>query len=93
MSTSSLRCRFQTPGFVESGLAGFQGCLWCSGCRVEGFELGGWGRFEEAITAHQDAAAILREVGDAHRLGIARAGLEAALRQRGRRGLWRWLRR
>ncbi|MFI7448484.1 tetratricopeptide repeat protein [Nonomuraea sp. NPDC049714] len=26
-------------------------------------------RFEEAITAHQDAAAIFREVGDAHRLG------------------------
>jgi hypothetical protein len=35
-------------------------------------------RFEEAITAHQDAAAIFREVGDAHRLGIARAGFAAA---------------
>ena len=28
----------QAPGFVESGLAGFQGYLWCGGRCVEGFE-------------------------------------------------------
>ncbi|MFG2078706.1 hypothetical protein, partial [Nonomuraea maritima] len=30
----------QAPGFMESGLAGFQGRLWCGDCRVESFELG-----------------------------------------------------
>jgi hypothetical protein len=30
-------------------------------------------RFEEAITAHQDAAAIFQETGDRHREGIAMA--------------------
>jgi hypothetical protein len=33
-------------------------------------------RFEEAITAHQDAAAIFRETGDRHREGIALDNLE-----------------
>ena len=35
------------------------------------------GRVEEAITAHQDAAAILRETGDQHREGIALNNLES----------------
>ena len=35
-------------------------------------------RFEEAITAHQDAAAIFRETGDRHSEGITLANLEAA---------------
>jgi Tetratricopeptide repeat len=33
-------------------------------------------RFEEAITAHQDAAAIYRETGDRHREGTALNNLE-----------------
>jgi len=35
-------------------------------------------RFEEAITAHQDAAAIYRETGDRHREGITVNNLETA---------------
>ena len=35
-------------------------------------------RFEEAITALQDAAAIFRETGDRHSEGVALANLEAA---------------
>ena len=35
-------------------------------------------RFEEAITAHREAAAIFRETGDRHREGVALANLEAA---------------
>ncbi|MET9339034.1 hypothetical protein [Nonomuraea sp. NPDC003804] len=38
-------------------------------------------RFEEAITAHQDAAVIFAEMGDTYSLGVARANLED-LRQR-----------
>ena len=37
-------------------------------------------RFEEAITAHQDAAAIFRETGDRHREGGALNNLGLALR-------------
>ena len=33
-------------------------------------------RFDEAITAHQDAAAIFRETGDRHREGAALGNLE-----------------
>ena len=36
-------------------------------------------RFEEAITAYQDAAAIYRETGDRHREGLALVGLGLAL--------------
>ena len=36
-------------------------------------------RFEEAITAHQDAVAIYRETGDRHREGIALGNLESVL--------------
>jgi len=36
-------------------------------------------RFEEAITAHQDAAAIFRETGDRHGEGLALTNLGAAL--------------
>ena len=36
-------------------------------------------RFEEAITAHQDAAAIDRETGDRHGEGLALEGLGLAL--------------
>ena len=36
-------------------------------------------RFEEAITAHQDAAAIFRETGDRHGEGIALGNLGVAL--------------
>jgi hypothetical protein len=35
-------------------------------------------RFEEAITACQDAAAIFRETGDRHREGTALGNLKAA---------------
>jgi hypothetical protein len=35
-------------------------------------------RFEEAITAHQDAAAICRETGDGHLEGNVLANLERA---------------
>ena len=41
-------------------------------------------RFEEAITAHQDAAAIYRETGDRHREGMALTNLGLALREVGR---------
>jgi tetratricopeptide (TPR) repeat protein len=37
-------------------------------------------RFEEAVTAHQDAAAIFRETGDRHREGMALNNLGLALR-------------
>ena len=33
-------------------------------------------RFEEAIAAHRDAAAIYRETGDRHREGLALNNLE-----------------
>jgi len=36
------------------------------------------GRFEEAITAHQEAAAIFREVGDQHSERVALGNLETA---------------
>jgi tetratricopeptide (TPR) repeat protein len=39
---------------------------------------------EEAITAHQDAAAIYRETGDRHREGNALNWLGLALRETGR---------
>jgi tetratricopeptide (TPR) repeat protein len=39
---------------------------------------------EEAITAHQDAAAISRETGDRHREGDALNNLGVALREAGR---------
>ena len=42
------------------------------------------GRVEEAITAHQDAAAIFRETGDRRREAMARNNLGIALRQAGR---------
>ena len=35
------------------------------------------GRFEEAITAHQDAAVIYRETGDRYREGLVLDNLEA----------------
>ncbi len=38
-------------------------------------------RFDEAITAHQDAAAIFRETGDRHSEGMALGNLGLALRQ------------
>ena len=38
-------------------------------------------RFEEAITAHQDAAAIFRETGDRHGEGRALDNLGIALRE------------
>ena len=38
-------------------------------------------RFEEAISAHQDAAAIFRETGDRHREGLALTNLGNALRE------------
>ena len=38
-------------------------------------------RFEEAITACQDAAAIYRETGDRHGEGMALSNLGVALRQ------------
>ena len=38
-------------------------------------------RFEEAISAHQDAAAIYRETGDRHREGVALNNLGLALRE------------
>ena len=38
-------------------------------------------RFDEAITAHQDAAAIYRDTGDRHGEGTARNNLGLALRQ------------
>ena len=41
-------------------------------------------RFEEAITAQQDAIAICREVGDRRGEGVALSGLGAALREVGR---------
>jgi tetratricopeptide (TPR) repeat protein len=41
-------------------------------------------RFEEAITAHQDAAAIFRETGDRHGEGLALEGLGLALDEAGR---------
>jgi tetratricopeptide (TPR) repeat protein len=37
-------------------------------------------RFDEAITAHQTAAAIYRETGDRHREGTALNNLGSALR-------------
>lgn len=40
-------------------------------------------RFEEAITAHQEAAAIYRETGDRHGEGIALNNLERAKVPRG----------
>jgi tetratricopeptide (TPR) repeat protein len=39
------------------------------------------GRFEEAITAHQDAAAIYRDTGGRHREAGALNNLSAALRE------------
>jgi hypothetical protein len=47
-------------------------------------------RFEEAITADQDAAAIFREMGDQHGEGIAFGNLEAAqaAQQAYSRGAW-----
>lgn len=39
------------------------------------------GRFEEAITAHQDATVIFRETGDRHRKGLAMINLGIALQQ------------
>ena len=39
---------------------------------------------EEAITAHQDAAAIFRETGDRHGEGMALDNLGVALREAGR---------
>ncbi len=41
-------------------------------------------RFEEAITAHRDAAAIYRETGDRHDEGWALGNLGNALRRVGR---------
>ena len=41
-------------------------------------------RFEEAISAHQDAAAIYRETGDRHREGEALDNLGVALMGAGR---------
>ena len=41
-------------------------------------------RFEEAITAYQDAAAIFRETGDRHGEGMALNNLGIALREAGR---------
>ena len=41
-------------------------------------------RFEEAITAYQDAAAIYRETGDRHGEGDALDNLGLALREAGR---------
>ena len=38
-------------------------------------------RFEEAITAHQDAAEIFRETGDRHGLGMALNNLGVVLRE------------
>ncbi len=38
-------------------------------------------RFEEAITAHQEAAAIYRETGDRYREGMALTNLGIALRE------------
>jgi hypothetical protein len=38
----------------------------------------GAGRFEEAITAHQDAVVIFRETGDEHFERVASRDLEAA---------------
>ena len=40
-----------------------------------GVALGEVRRFEEAITAHQDAAAIFRETGDRHGEGTALSNL------------------
>jgi tetratricopeptide (TPR) repeat protein len=42
------------------------------------------GRLEEAITAHQDAAAIYRETGDRQNEGMALDNLGNALREVGR---------
>jgi hypothetical protein len=50
-------------------------------------------RFDEAITARQQAAAIFGEIGDdRHGEGAAPGNLGAALRQarRWRRRWWRW---
>jgi Flp pilus assembly protein TadD len=49
-----------------------------------GFALREVRRFEEAITAHQDAAAIYRETGDRHGEGAALHSLGVALRKAGR---------
>ena len=38
-------------------------------------------RFDEAITAHQDAAAIFRDTGDRHGQGLALEGLGLALEE------------
>jgi tetratricopeptide (TPR) repeat protein len=43
-------------------------------------------RFEEAITAHQDAAAIYRDTGDRHGEGLALEGLGLALEDMDRPG-------
>jgi tetratricopeptide (TPR) repeat protein len=67
----------RTPGWVA----------W-SRTRCEGMALGNLGlalckagRFDEAITACQDAAAIYRETGDRHSEGIALNNLGIALRE------------
>ena len=59
----------------------------------EGIALGDLGvalvavrRFDEAITAHQDAIAIYRETGDRHREGRALNDLGLALEQVGEAG-------
>ncbi len=46
---------------------------------ILGLVLGYARRFEEAITAHQDAAAIYRQTGDRHREGMALGNLALAL--------------
>lgn len=43
-------------------------------------------RFDEAITAHHDAAAIYRDTGDRHSEGMALGNLVSALREVGRFG-------
>jgi tetratricopeptide (TPR) repeat protein len=49
-----------------------------------GSALAGLRRFDEAITAHQDAAAIFREIGDRWREGMALTNLGVTLRAVGR---------
>jgi hypothetical protein len=40
-------------------------------------------RFEEAVTAHQDAAAIFRQTGDRHAEGKALSNVRVALQKAG----------
>jgi tetratricopeptide (TPR) repeat protein len=42
------------------------------------------GRFDEAVSAHQEAAAIFREVGDRHHEGVVLRNLGLSLREVGR---------